>query len=213
MGFSYGKIFRLILLLAVFSPALLLRADSDSGVAASLTDFLMPHYRSGILQFILYGETAKNFGAKITLTNPLIDIVARDLSDVELVTLMKGVKPPEDDPGKIKNKNEKRLYLLNASRKDIKEFWAAIPHSQALISSDNAMYDKNKRIVSGEGPIYFRSRYLDIDGEGFDADQKTKFIHVRSKVVAYYYRDGKSLDAERKKLLKEKEQKLNKKND
>lgn len=210
MGFSHDKIFRLILLAAVLFSAVPLSAESDGGVAATLTDFIMPHYRKNKLQFVLYGEKGINLGAMITFTNPLIDIVTSDLQDVMLVTTLKGVKCPE--PGADGNAPvaTDRLYPLYSSKETVAEFWERIPHSQAVIAAENAQYDKNKRLLSGDGPVHFRSRDLDIDGMGFDADQKKKFVHIRSEVKVVLHPYGKELSSRADQLLEQKMEALNK---
>ena len=40
----------------------------------------------------------------------------------------------------------------------------------------------NTKVLRGDTPAFFRSREMDIDGVGFDADYENKLIHIRSKV-------------------------------
>ena len=210
MGISHVKIFRVILLALLLLPSLV-QADPNSGVAATLADFTLPHYQRNKLQFVLYGERAVNLGAIITVYNPLIDIVMRDLPDVEVITILKGMKPPVEGE-KITRVDLGRVYPLHTDYKLIGDFWRLIPHSQALISSGNVVYDKNKRIMSGEGAVYFRSRDLDVDGEGFDANQKAKFVHVRKNVRVVYRPYARELTVESRKILDEKWNKIKAKN-
>ena len=200
MGFSYDKIFRLILLPAVLLT-LPLSAETGSGVEAELLDFVMPHYRKSKLQFVLYGEKGINLGATISFINPLIDIVTDDLPNIILVESMKGVRIPDPNVVTIRNVDHTRLYPLNSSEKVITDFWARIPHSKAVIAAEKALYDKNQKILSGNGTVHFRSRELDIDGEGFDADQKKKFIHIRSKVRVVIHPFAKVLEEKAKQEL------------
>lgn len=209
MGFHDGKIFRLTLFAVLLLSAVSALADKDSGVAAELQDFVMPHYRKGELQFILYGERGINLGSTITFTNPLIDIVVNHLPDVELVTLMNKVRVPDPDVKKISKANPNKLYPLYSSWKVVSDFWALYPHSQAVISSPDAVYEKNRRTLSGDGRVYFRSRDLDIDGVGFDADQKKKTVHVRSRVKVEFRPNGRVLTKAAQKALQEKMKKLN----
>ena len=210
MGLSYVKIFRVILLALLLLPSLV-QAEPNSGVAATLADFTLPHYRKNELQFVLYGERAVNLGAIITVYNPLIDVVVKDLPDVEVITILKGMKPPV-----VGEKNYKvdigRLYPLHTDSKAIREFWKLAPHSQALISSNSVVYDKNKRIMSGDEAVHFRSRELDVDGEGFDANQQSKFIHVRKNVRVVYRPYARELKEESGKILDEKWNKIKAKN-
>ena len=209
MGFSHVKIFRVILLALLLLPSLAMAA-SDSGVSATLADFTLPHYRKNNLQFVLYGERAVNLGAIITVYNPLIDVVVRDLPDVEVITILKGMKSP--DSPKIDNLVPGRLYPLHTDYRLIRDFWRPIPHSQVLISSGSVVYDKNKRTMTGDGVVHYRSRELDIDGEGFDASQEAKFVHVRRNVRVVYRPYAKELKDEAKKLLNEKWNKIKAKN-
>ena len=233
MGFTHDKIFRLMFLLFLLIT-LPLSADSDSGVEAELTDFLMPHYHDNKLQFVLYGEKGINLGATITFTYPLIDIVNRKLPSIEQVVSMKGIKLPDENELKIntavipnvfstgKEKDDLpvplieefadpksleqqksdpgRLYPLHSSTKVIFDFWKEYPHSEAVIASDKAEYDKNRRMLTGDGKVYFRSLAFDIDGEGFDADQKRRFIHVRNNVKVVLHPLKFSEDLERHQL-------------
>ena len=104
------------------------------------------------------------------------------------------------------------MYPLHTDYKLIGDFWRLIPHSQALISSGNVVYDKNKRIMSGDGAVYFRSRDLDVDGDGFDANQKAKFVHVRKNVRVVYRPYARELTVESRKILDEKWNKIKAKN-
>lgn len=207
MGFSNGKIFRVILFFCLLLPFLVM-ADSNSGVAATLSDFTLPHYRHNKLQFILYGERAVNLGATITIYNPLIDIVTRKLPDVEVITILKGMKSPAAGDHDLTALVSGRLYPLHTDYKLIREFWYNIPHSQALISSSSAVYDKNKRTMTGEESVHFRSRDMDVDGIGFDASQESKFVHIRKNVRVVYRPYARELTAESKKLLNEKWNKI-----
>lgn len=174
MGFIDGKILRLTFLTAVFLPAFLpvlpmdLSAADDTGASVALSDFALPEYRKkdNRLQFILYGDKATNLGAFINLENPKVDIVNENISNINEVIPLGSVK----------------MYPLNTSAEDVRKFWADKKHCRALISSTAAQYDKNTKVLRGDTPAFFRSREMDIDGVGFDADYENKLIHIRSKV-------------------------------
>ena len=192
MGFSNDKIFRIILLAVIVLTAPAVHAATDNGVASTLTDYILPHYReikgNQILQFVLYGSKAVNLGPTVTIQDPLIDLVSKILPDVEDITLLKGVKSP--DPN-VKSKDivaldKKRVYPLHTDEQIINAFWRWVAYSDAVISSSNAVYDKNKRILTGEDRVYFRSRELDIDGIGFHADQERKIIIIKRQVQVVY---------------------------
>ena len=209
MGFSHGKILWLILAAISFFSAPAAFADKDSGVAAELEDFVMPHYRKGKLQFVLYGEKGINLGSTVTFTNPLVDIAVNNLPDVELVTLMNKVRVPDPDVKKIEKADPNMLYPLYSPPNVIRDFWLVYPHSRAVISSPDAVYEKNRKTLAGDGRVYYRSRELDIDGVGFDADQSRKFIHVRSQVKVEFRPYARVLLKEAEAALQEKMKQLN----
>ena len=168
MGYSHEKIFRLIVLCVLcFSGSVL--CGQDTGMKAILENFILPEYRHNgqKLQYILYGKKAENLGAFIYLTNPILDIVKSS------VTSIMQVKPVLNQP----------MYPFGAPEKEVREFWEKYPHSHAFISSENAKYDKNTRILRGDCEAILRSREMDVRGTGFDAEQKRKFIHIRKNVT------------------------------
>ena len=173
-----GKIFRLVLpVLMLFSSAAFSAADDMAGSAASLKNFALPEYSkdNGRLQFILYGETARNLGAMVFLIKPKIDIVRNDITNIRNIISLAAVQP----------------YPLTWTAGQVADFWSRIPHSQALIFSDDAEYDKNLRLLRGDSPVHYRSREMSVDGVGFDADQDRKFVHVRSKVKVVIYPEAR----------------------
>lgn len=175
-----GKIFWIVLLMlggALHSSA----ADEMSGSAASLKNFALPEYSrsSGRLQFILYGETARNLGALVFLTRPKVDIVKNEVSNILDVVSLANTLP----------------YPLTWTPGQVEDFWKDKKHSQALIFADSAEYDKNLRMLRGDTPVHYRSREMSVDGVGFDADQDRKFVHVRSKVRVVIYQDARRRSA------------------
>ena len=166
MGFFNAEIFRSLtvvgLLLAVGGEF-----AQDTGTSAAMEDFALPEYRrGGRLQFILYGKRAENLGAFINLKKPILDIVKKDVHDIS------EVKPILNQP----------MYPFGAGAGEVKEFWKKYPHSQAFITSESAVYDKNTKMLRGDSLTELRSREMDIQGVGFDAEYEKKFVHIRSKV-------------------------------
>ena len=170
MGRINGTVFLLMSGLTALAALLPLCASGadDTGAAVSLTDFALPEYRKkdNRLQFIIYGDRATNLGAFINLENPLMDIVNENIRNINEVVPLGGVK----------------LYPLNTPAAEVKQFWADKNHSRALIFSTAAEYNKNTKVLRGDTPAFFRSREMDIDGVGFDADYENKLIHIRSNV-------------------------------
>lgn len=169
---SHEKIFWLVLLIAGLLPGRSF-ADDLSGSAATMKNFSLPEYSrdNGRLQFILYGESARNLGAAILLIQPLIDVVKNDVTNIQDIVSVAGLRP----------------YPLIWTAAQVEDFWKDKQHSQALIFADSAEYDKNLRLLRGDSKVHFRTRELSVDGVGFDADQDRKFVHVRSKVKVILY--------------------------
>ena len=170
MGKFAGTVFWLALLIA----GIVTYADDDmSGSAATMKNFALPEYSkdNGRLQFILYGDSARNLGALIFLEKPKIDIVKNDVGNIHQVVSFASLQP----------------YPLTWTAGQVADFWKGKGHSQAVIFSDSAEYDKNLRMLRGDTPVYYRSPEISVDGVGFDADQDRKFVHVRSKVKIVIY--------------------------
>ena len=175
-----GKIFWIVLL-TVCGVLSVSAADDMSGSAASLKNFALPEYSksTGRLQFILYGDTARNLGALVVLTQPKVDIVRNEVSNILDVVSLAHALP----------------YPLTWTAGQVADFWKDKKHSQALIFADSAEYDKNLRMLRGDAPVHYRSREMSVDGVGFDADQDRKFVHVRSKVRVVIYPDARRRSA------------------
>lgn len=175
-----GKIFWIVLLMlgGVLSSS---GADDMSGSAASLKNFALPEYSrsNGRLQFILYGETARNLGALVFLTQPKVDIVRNEVSNILDVVSLADAQP----------------YPLTWTPGQVADFWKDKKHSQGLIFADSAEYDKNLRMLRGDAPVHYRSREMSVDGVGFDADQDRQFVHIRSKVRIVLYPSARQRSA------------------
>ena len=164
---TYGTLLRLILLTGCLGIVSLF-ADDASGTAASLTEYSKS---SGRLQFSLYGEKATNLGAMIMLVKPKIDIVKDDMKNIRDIVSLADAEP----------------YPLTFTPQQVMDYWKDKQHSQSLIFSDDAEYDKNLRMLRSDAQVHFRSREISVDGVGFDADQDRRFIHIRSKVRMVIY--------------------------
>ncbi len=176
MGTADAKVFLLILLTALLSAGTGLRgADDGTGTSASLTNFALPEYsgKDNRLQFILYGEKAKNLGALIYLTNPKIDLVNDNVKNINEVVSLADETP----------------YPLTLPAADVVKYWSGKRHCRALFFSQDAEYDKNTKLFRSDTPVFFRSREIAINGVGFDADYERQFVHIRSKVRMVIYPD------------------------
>ena len=171
MGFSHSKIHGLSLFAAFVATCLFpcqSFAAEDAGTSATLDSFILPEYHKADnrLQCILYGEKAINQGAFITLRNPLLDIIRDNIKDINDVSNYQGIT----------------LYSIDLDSTEIKSFWKGKDHSRGLISAPSAIYDRTTKMLRGDDLVHFRSPGMDIDGVGFDVNDETRFIHIRTKV-------------------------------
>ena len=107
----------------------------------------------------------------IMLVKPKIDIVKDDMKNIRDIVSLAEAEP----------------YPLTFTPQQVMDYWKDKQHSQSLIFSDDAEYDKNLRMLRSDAPVHFRSREISVDGVGFDADQDRRFIHIRSKVRMVIY--------------------------
>ena len=168
------------------------------------------------LDYVIFGAKAENRGALLSLQKVKIDILSNkekgiyDLEDANIYrTTSTGETVPEayDIDSAIKARRGFAAGLLkNGSRGKIvrnteaerkllavrNDFWKKNPkqqHVNAWVYADAGTYDKNTRILRSENNVsaHFRSRDIDVDGIGFDAYAKKRFIHIRSNVRILHY--------------------------
>ncbi|MBP5585204.1 MAG: hypothetical protein J6Y92_02485 [Lentisphaeria bacterium] len=176
MGLRTRKIhaLSLLLLLAAFGTgALLLAQDLSSGSYTVLKRYVYPRYNGkNEIEYLVYGKTAVNKGSLINLTSPMIDLVDGSYTSIRQIDTIKASELyPEP-------------YQLGSKLRTIQRFWTSSHHrhSQAWIFADEAVFDKSTNVLTSDDAAHFRSRQLDADGVGFDADNDRKFIHIRSNV-------------------------------
>ena len=177
MGLRARQIYALSLLLllaaAFGSGAFLLAQDISSGSYTVLKRYVYPRYNgNNEIEYLVYGKTAVNKGSLINLTSPMIDLVDGSYTSIRQIDTIKASELyPEP-------------YQLGSKLRTIQRFWASShhTHSQAWIFADDAVFDKSTNILTSDNAAHFRSRQLDADGVGFDADNDRKFIHIRSNV-------------------------------
>ncbi len=177
MGLRARKIYALSLLLllaaAFGSGAFLLAQDLSSGSYTVLKRYMYPRYNgNNEIEYLVYGKTAVNKGSLINLTSPMIDLVDGSYTSIRQIDTIKASELyPEP-------------YQLGSKLKTIQRFWTSShhKHSQAWIFADEAVFDKSTNFLTSDDAAHFRSRQLDADGIGFDADNDRKFIHIRSNV-------------------------------
>lgn len=157
---------RKILVLTMLASAVrLFAADVDNMLI--LQNFKLPKYHDdGRPHFIVYGQEAELAGVMVELTGVKIDLVNDDVSKVEQIIDLGGVV----------------LYRIDAPQAEVDAFWRDKPHCKAIISTSRASYDRTSNIVRGDEIVHLRTRLMDIDGVGFDADYQAQKIHIRDKV-------------------------------
>lgn len=184
MGQRYSAILLILFLFTgIFAGLCGQQLDSASVQVRSLR---LPQYKDNILQYIFYIKSMRNQGNLIFLNDLIVDTLHNDWkpADIPKVTVLNSVQP----------------YPLDAKQSDINDFWKSKIHCQALIFSDTAEIDKNKKMIRSDKPVKIRSTFLDADGVGFDIDLEEKNIHIRSKVKIRLNRETreKALDTQDK---------------
>lgn len=141
---------------------------ANEGLAALSQSYQLAQYdkKTNRLQFIVYGDAAHVIGAMTELTEPILAIVKDMDYDINSFKPLNGLKP----------------YPLDADQKTIDEYWKDKTQLRAIISGPSGIFDITTHTLRGDGKAYFRSPEIDIDGVGFDAYQKRKFIHIRNQV-------------------------------
>jgi hypothetical protein len=77
--------------------------------------------------------------------------------------------------GVIVNLKQLKVDWIGRDVKDIK----------GTVTTPSGIYDRVAKIIRGDDEVHFRSAAMDVDGVGFDADQKKQTIHIRSKVKVF----------------------------
>lgn len=185
MGKRYSALL-LILILSLFTGAGLYGQQLDSA-SVQVRSLRLPQYKDNILQYVFYVKAMRNQGNLIFLNDLIVDALHNDWKpeDIPKVTVLNNIQP----------------YPLTAKQADINAFWKTKIHCQALIFSDEAEIDKNKKMIRSDKPVKIRSVFLDADGVGFDIDLEEKNIHIRSNVRIRLNRETreKALDTQEKK--------------
>ncbi len=167
MGFSHDPLFRSLTCLVLLGFLLPLSAQDGVGTSATMEEFALPEYKKGggELQYIIYGQKAQNLGAFINLEGPILDVVKKHTNIFHVKQLL-----------------GQKLYPFGTGPKEVAEFWKNYPTSDAILTTKSAVYDKNTKILRGDDIVELRSREMDLQGVGFDADFDKRTVHIRSKV-------------------------------
>ncbi len=167
MGFSHVTLFRSLTILILLFSINIMAQTGGIGTSAAMEDFALPEYKKGggELQYIVYGKKAQNLGAFINISGPILDVVRKG-TDIFSVKQLLGQK----------------LYPFGSDAKTVAGFWNEFSTSDAILSTESAVYDKKTKILRGDEVVELRSRELDMQGVGFDADFNKRIIHIREKV-------------------------------
>jgi hypothetical protein len=136
-------------------------------IKAEGANFKCADYKSdGRLHFILYGREAKVDAGAVKLKNVLVDVAGNDLKDIN----------------DVKDFSNLVLYEQGTSLEKILEFWEDKPFTDCFIATPEAVYDQAAKMVRGEQKVWMRSKAMDVDGVGFDADYTERIVHIRGRV-------------------------------
>ncbi len=185
MGKRYGALLLILLLAGVwFGTAADLCGQQLDSASVQVRSLRLPQYKDNILQYVFYVEAMRNQGNLIFLKDLIVDALHNDWKpeDIPKVTVLSGVEP----------------YPLSAKQSDVDAFWKSKIHCQALIFSEEAEIDKNKKMIRSDKPVKIRSVFLDADGVGFDIDLEEKNIHIRSQVKIRLNRETQDKATEKK---------------
>ena len=126
----------------------------------------VPFYNKGTLQAMIFADKAE-YRAQLLYGY-----------DVVINMLQKKVNPDW-----IQNDWKLSLYPLNASLKEVAQFWRnRISYCDAVLSSPEGTLHQLERTASGSKKIQLRSPMLDLNGVGFSANFKRHEIKVDSNV-------------------------------
>jgi hypothetical protein len=140
---------------------------AQENTTAAFTRFKMPQYDDqGKLKFIIYGSSGHMAGVNIFLNDLLVDLLENNIKDIDEVM----------DLDKVE------IYDIDEDTIKIIEFWSRLPHTQALIYSLDAVYNRTSQTLNSDKKLKFRSRFVDVDGVGFDGSYFSGELHIRSKV-------------------------------
>jgi hypothetical protein len=136
-------------------------------VKAEGINFKCVDYKSdGRLQFILYGREAKVDAGTVKLKDVLVDVANDSLKDIN----------------DVRDFSSLVLYEQSTNPESILEFWKDKPYTDCLIATPEAVYDQAAKMVRSDQKVQLRSKAMDVDGIGFDADYTERIIHIRSRV-------------------------------
>ncbi len=165
MGRINAKIYFLVF--ALFLVSFTLNAETVSGVIEGVK---FPEYdKNGNLQFMMYSSYALPSGVVIEMDDVLVDFVKKDVSVADL-----------------KDNRAIEFYSIDDAAEGsdkVSSFWKAQPDSKAFYKTSKASYNRATSAVEGDQLLQFRTESIDIDGVGFDMDQKTNSLRIRSNVT------------------------------
>ena len=138
-------------------------------VTGTIKGVKFPEYdNAGKLEYMLYSKIANPRGVIIDMQGVLVDFVQSGIS-----------------VNQINDNRHVKLYSIDqaaALDKEIPAFWLKYPYSKAFCRTPKAKYDRASKLIQGDEKVRFRTEQMDIDGIGFDMDQKAGKLHIRSNV-------------------------------
>ena len=116
----------------------------------------------------LVAKSAEMEDANVVLTNFKLPEYNKDTGDLDCIIY--GQKAQTMDV-RI-DLDQLKVEWVGKDQNDIK----------GTVTTTKGVYDRSTKIIQGDEEVHFRSAGMDVDGVGFDADQKKETIHIRSKV-------------------------------
>ena len=154
--------------------------------------FLIILVLSGIFLFF-YNAVAGNGETSVILYDFKLPEYNKDTGDLDCIIY--GQKAQTMD---IRiNLDHLKVEWVGKDQNDIK----------GTVTTTKGVYDRSTKIIQGDEEVHFRSLSMDVDGVGFDADQKKETIHIRSKVKVIL-RASLESDAEKADRIKRENEKL-----
>ena len=122
---------------------------------------------SGIFQ-LFYNAVAGNVETSVILYDFKLPEYNKETGDLDCIIY--GQKAQTMDV-RI-NLDQLKIEWVGKDQNDIK----------GTVTTTKGVYDRSTKVIQGDEEVHFRSAGMDVDGVGFDADQKKESIHIRSKV-------------------------------
>ena len=155
----------------LFLPVLLmlqgLSANSMTDLnGVTVSNVKVPFYKRGTLESMIFADKAEYRAKLLYGHNVIINMLQTKVN-----------------PDQIRNDWQLKLYPLNASLREVFDFWRSRSHyCNGVIYTPEGALDQTEQRAASDREIKFRSPLLDLDGIGFASDFKQRQFKVNSDV-------------------------------